>query len=225
MRLTFPLFAKATSLLAALAALGATRPLDQIAIGRDIRTILEQRVPLPIAIDWAEVRGIVVAGGSKFRLQEALRLARLHPHLHIVLTGPGADEIELARRETDVAPSRIHIEERARNTFENALYSKHLVQPGTDDVWLLATSAAHMPRAAGSFWRVGFPVKPWPVYDRIADPSRDWHVARHEVVGLLFYWLMGRTSALFPAALDGREHAPQPWTSTLIGRAEAAPRG
>jgi uncharacterized SAM-binding protein YcdF (DUF218 family) len=67
-----------------------------------------------------------------------------------------------------------------------------------------------MPRSVGIFRKVGWPVVPWPVgyktghsaevqYSRAFGDKLgqlDWAV--HEWVGLCAYWLMGRTSALFP---------------------------
>jgi uncharacterized SAM-binding protein YcdF (DUF218 family) len=71
-----------------------------------------------------------------------------------------------------------------------------------------------MPRAVGVFRKAGFPVEPYPVdWHSDGDPKLDWlippispfggwHVldeASKEWVGLVAYWLTGRTSALFPA--------------------------
>jgi uncharacterized SAM-binding protein YcdF (DUF218 family) len=77
-------------------------------------------------------------------------------------------------------------------------------------VWLLVTSASHMPRAVGLFRKAGWPVVPWPVAYKTGHSPKvqltrefgdkfmhfDW--AAHEWVGLVSYWLMGRTDALFP---------------------------
>jgi uncharacterized SAM-binding protein YcdF (DUF218 family) len=68
-----------------------------------------------------------------------------------------------------------------------------------------------MPRAMGVFRKVGFAFEPWPVDFRTAD-ARDWfqtfespaqglrrvELAVHEWIGLIAYWLMGRSDELFP---------------------------
>ena len=54
-------------------------------------------------------------------------------------------------------------EDRSRNTFENALFTRDLVKPKEGERWLLVTSAMHMPRAVGVFRKVGFPVIAYPV--------------------------------------------------------------
>ena len=69
---------------------------------------------------------------------------------------------------------RILVETRSRNTYENAVYSKELAQPQPGQIWLLVTSANHMPRAVGCFRAVGFDVIPYPVdYDTGPDAQAD----------------------------------------------------
>ena len=82
-------------------------------------------------------------------------------------------------------------------------------QPG--DRWLLITSAIHMPRAMGVFRHIGLPVDAYPVDWRTTGPQDLWSIpgsfagglsrfdaAVHEWVGLFAYWIMGRSSELFP---------------------------
>ena len=75
-------------------------------------------------------------------------------------------EAPFARRELEdlgIAHDRILLEDRSRNTIENALYSKQIAQPKPGERWLLVTSAYHLPRAIGVFRKVGFAVEPCPV--------------------------------------------------------------
>jgi uncharacterized SAM-binding protein YcdF (DUF218 family) len=111
---------------------------------------------------------------------------------------------------------RIIAEDRSRNTEENAAFTKALVNPKPGQRWLLVTSAQHMPRAVGVFRKAGFPIEPYPVdWHTDGFPRPWWYWLRpglspikgwallddvsKEYVGLLAYWLTGRTSALFPA--------------------------
>jgi uncharacterized SAM-binding protein YcdF (DUF218 family) len=77
---------------------------------------------------------------------------------------------------------------------------------------LLVTSAYHMPRAIGTFRRVGFAVEAYPVdyrtrgiedlarpFPNLGEGLRRGDIAMREWVGLLMYRLAGRTNALFPA--------------------------
>jgi uncharacterized SAM-binding protein YcdF (DUF218 family) len=75
----------------------------------------------------------------------------------------------------------------------------------------LVTSAQHMPRAVGSFRKVGFPVEAYPVGWRIEKQSDLLELitfserlarldsAAYEWIGLLAYWMTDRTSEFLPA--------------------------
>ena len=46
-----------------------------------------------------------------------------------------------------ISRDRVLLEDRSRNTVENAVFSKAIVEPKRGDRWLVVTSAYHMPRA------------------------------------------------------------------------------
>ena len=111
-----------------------------------------------------------------------------------------------------VEASRLTIEDRSRDTWENAVFTKAMVAPVAGERWLLVTSAWHMPRAMGVFRKAGFAVEPWPVDYRTtgwrdaatffgspAEGLRRLDLVAKEYAGLVAYWLKGRSSALFPA--------------------------
>ncbi|HZB89897.1 MAG TPA: YdcF family protein [Stellaceae bacterium] len=217
------------ALAAALALLAAgILPIGQWAIGP-----LEGRFPNPVLP--AHIDGIIVLGGAvepkinahgqvaldgaAARITEALALALRHPEAKLLLSGgdasllprPREREADETRRlfiELGVAPGRILVEDRSRNTFENALFSLKVAAPKPDETWVLVTSAWHMPRAVGCFRAVGWKVLPYPVdYRTETDPLPDFElgkqlalldVAAKEWVGLVAYRLLGRTDALFP---------------------------
>lgn len=197
---------------------------------------LEERFPVPDVP--AHIDGIIVLGGavdpersrphgevalneSAARITETVVLARRHPEAKILLSGGDASifpragaemEADATRRlmvELGVAEERILVEDRSRNTYENAVDSYALAAPKPGAVWLLVTSAAHMPRAVGCFRKVGWPVLPYPVdFRSLPQPGFDFSLSGHlgvlelaakEWVGLAAYHLLGRTSALFPA--------------------------
>lgn len=206
---------------------------------------LEQRFPRTDLADGRPPDGIIVLGGSEDtrvgrarnvtalneageRLTEAMALSRRFPEARIVFTGGTAKLLYSARKETVGAealltrlgldPSRLVLEDRARDTYENAVYTKALVEPKAGERWLLVTSAFHMPRSIACFRAVGFPVEPWPVDYRTRGPQ-DWSrffdkpsqglrrvdMAAREWVGLLVYRLTGRIGELFPAPDRPRE--------------------
>jgi len=155
------------------------------------------------------------------RITEAAALALRYPRAKVVFTSgtvgnrgaraAGADAANLIFRDLGISADRLVPETASHNTWENAVHTKALVEPQTGQRWLLVTSASHMPRAMGVFRKVGFPVEPWPVDYRTADEGdrfqafespaeglRRLELAVHEWVGLIAYWLMGRSDELFP---------------------------
>jgi uncharacterized SAM-binding protein YcdF (DUF218 family) len=153
-------------------------------------------------------------------MTEAVALANRFPQARIVFTGGSAAMLttELPESATmgrllealGVARERTTLEDRSRDTYENAVFTKRLLDPQPGQRWLLVTSGWHMPRAVGCFRRVGFPVEPWPVDYRTSGRLSPWlntgipeglrrmDFVMKEYVGLVVYYLRGRTSALFP---------------------------
>lgn len=193
-------------------------------VGNWLLLPLENRFPA-LAEPPAEVDGVIVLGGAvKFSVAERrgtlslddsaerditmIELARHYPDARLIYTGAG-NWPPFARRHG--LGERVVFEDRARNTYENAVFSKQLAAPRPGERWLLVTSAAHMPRAVGVFRQVGWPVIPYPVDYRTTgeveflvapDVSRRWNEFDQAVkawIGLLAYWLTGRSSAPFPA--------------------------
>jgi uncharacterized SAM-binding protein YcdF (DUF218 family) len=114
-----------------------------------------------------------------------------------------------------IPQARIIAEGRSRNTVENAVFSLLLAMPQPGERWLLVTSGYHMPRAIGVFRQAGFPVEAYPVDWRTRGPQDALRpfstlgggleradTAMREWVGLLVYWLTGRSAALFPGPSD-----------------------
>jgi uncharacterized SAM-binding protein YcdF (DUF218 family) len=166
-----------------------------------------------------KARGEPALNGAAERIVEAAVLARRYPEARIVVSGGegGLDGIgwNEATPTRDllvtlgVARSRITIETKSRNTIENAEYSYAIVHPQPGQVWLLITSADHMPRAVGCFRHVGWQVVPFPVDYRTApgvigpdfylsDRLRMVELAAKEWTGLVAYRLLGHIDHLFP---------------------------
>ena len=198
---------------------------------------LESRF-VPAAEMPAWVDGIIVLGGgmdadvntvrggyelnrSGDRFTEALRLAELYPEARIVITGgagvfvtgedPEADAGARFFRAFGISTERLVLEDDARNTEENAVLTKALVEAQPGEVWLLVTSAFHMPRSVGLFRKAGFEVVPWPVdyfstgnqrpaikLDQLAENLSVTSIALREWAGLLVYRLTGKIDDLVP---------------------------
>jgi uncharacterized SAM-binding protein YcdF (DUF218 family) len=111
------------------------------------------------------VRGVNNVGepdlnGSVDRAVKAARLYRNGSVKHILVTAPEAHLLASLLEEWGVPEEAIILENRSRNTFENATKSKRLWDAHQFRSGLLVTSASHMPRALAVFRRAGFDVKP-----------------------------------------------------------------
>jgi uncharacterized SAM-binding protein YcdF (DUF218 family) len=171
-------------------------------MNRLLVAVLEQRFRRTDITSPESLTGIIVLGGDCKRFFEAGRLARQHPNLSVVVSCGKSVSSALAELGGGIEPSRIVLETRSENTYQNAIYSTKLVKPRPGERWLLVTGAMHMTRAIGSFRGAGFEVEPWPVYHRTSpEPSMatEAPAALHEWVGLIVYRLLGRTRELFPA--------------------------
>jgi uncharacterized SAM-binding protein YcdF (DUF218 family) len=149
------------------------------------------------------------------RVVEAYAAARHYPGARILFSGGSGflhgqpfSEAETARYlldEMGLDPQRLILEPRSRNTYENILFSKQLVKPKRGEVWLLATSAIHMPRAMAIARKLDWQIQAWPT-DFITSP--DGHsdpfefggnlgladTALHEWVGILAYRVTGKAA-------------------------------
>ena len=77
-------------------------------------------------------------------------------------TTPAEDMAEILIS-MDVPPDALIVEDRSRNTYENSLYAKELLDERGISKILLVTSAMHMPRSVALFEAQGFEVMPLPV--------------------------------------------------------------
>jgi uncharacterized SAM-binding protein YcdF (DUF218 family) len=174
-----------------------------------------------ISPDISAARDEVALNEAAERLTVVAELARRCPNARIVFSGgsgaliydEGA-EASFALRLLEsfgIPRARITLEDRSRNTVENAVLSKAIAQPKPRERWLLVTSAHHLPRAVGVFRKAGFPVEAYPVdwrtrgaddalrpFASVGDGLRRSDTAVREWVGLAVYWLTGRSSELFP---------------------------
>ena len=214
---------------------------------------LEDRFPPP-PTDVPPPDGIIVLGGAMNgatstargqpvfdegeRVVEAVLLAKRYPNARIIFTGGSgslfrvsteAAEAKKLMVELGVDPSRITLEDKSRNTKENAEFTAAMIHPKPSERWLLVTSAFHMTRSMGVFEKAGFNVIAYPVAFRTRGPGRDlpwdfspannlrvFETATREWIGLAAYWATGRIDDLFPGPLE-----PEPAQATKKGSAES----
>jgi uncharacterized SAM-binding protein YcdF (DUF218 family) len=175
---------------------------------------------IPLSSGWDQVE----VGEAAERYLEFITLARRYQGAKLVFSGGsghllfqeymGADVARRLFREQGLDLSRFSFEKNSRNTYENAVLSKAKIKPLAGEEWILITSALHMPRSVGIFCRAGWPVIPYPV-DHMMMPGshlrmelnlsghlHDLKMSSREWVGLLAYYITGKTSSFFPESCD-----------------------
>jgi uncharacterized SAM-binding protein YcdF (DUF218 family) len=166
-------------------------------------------------------RGGIELNQAADRFVEGLKLAQTHPAARILISGgdgsfsgqyDGDAQTSTAFFSTfGIAPERLIREDQSRTTFENAANTKQLLEANGLSDCILITSAFHMPRSVGLFRKLGIAVTPWPVDYRtsgnlvlgldFSQPSLNAQLtttALREWMGLIVYYVSGRTHALFP---------------------------
>ena len=153
------------------------------------------------------------------RLIAGLILAKKFPQSKLYFPGGlkmdqiGASEDETSRaviKGLDLPASQVIIEGESRNTAENASYVRAMMDDSRHGKVVLITSALHMPRAISSFQKEGLNPLAYPVDYKTHAQEMPWtlvykqgHVlmrkALHEWVGLVAYYITGRTTQLLPS--------------------------
>ena len=164
-----------------------------------------------------EPRDRVHTSGAADRVLHAVHLYRLGKIDKILVSGGTGkiieDEVKEAillqrlLRLSQVPEEDILIEDASRNTYENALYSRDLLEqylPGPQR-YLLITSAFHMPRAKACFEKVGLEVDTFSADFRTDEhqftpdvlfiPSSaaigNWEIVIRELLGMVAYKVRG----------------------------------
>jgi uncharacterized SAM-binding protein YcdF (DUF218 family) len=127
-------------------------------------------------------RGTSTLTAAANRMTTLVMLAKRYPQAKLVFTGGSgaieqgvSNEAEYARillEQLGLPPDRVVFEDASRTTWENAVNTYALVKPQSSELWILLTSASHMPRAVGVLFRkLGWTVLPWPSATSLATIS------------------------------------------------------
>jgi uncharacterized SAM-binding protein YcdF (DUF218 family) len=135
----------------------------------------------PVAHGPTEAFGVPSYNDGVERLLTTFDLLRTGRAKNVILTGGRAApddsvvEAEVLRSQLEawgIDRSRILLEDQARNTRENATFSRKIIDAHQFRRIVLVTSAIHMPRALDCFRDVGLAVDALPVDYRSFDPGR-----------------------------------------------------
>jgi uncharacterized SAM-binding protein YcdF (DUF218 family) len=172
-----------------------------------------------IAID----RGEVSMNSSAERVTKALELIRRYPGKPFIFSGfsnrltpRGMSEAEAFKQLiqeqglAQITKDTAYYENQSRNTYENAIFSKKIIENlndihplGANKSWLLITSASHMYRSTKIFQKQGIPIIPVPVDYQTANTLQWrefdltegaflWNRLLHEYIGIVAYKLTGK---------------------------------
>jgi uncharacterized SAM-binding protein YcdF (DUF218 family) len=203
--------------------------------------ILEDAVPQTVLTPelLGQVGGVLILGGaieggpiardrdevsiysSAERVTKAFQLLRQHPELPFIFSGYSgrllpqglseADAFKQLLQEQGLVNHPGYYENQSRNTYENMLYSKKIIDGIAEKEgapvkpWLLITSARHMLRSMQVAHKQGLDILPvlvdyqtsnshsWHRFD-LVEGGEQWNWLIHELVGIAAYWITGKGS-------------------------------
>ena len=157
--------------------------------------------------------------GSAERLVESVMIIKKFDKAKVIFSGgsgiinrPDLGHSQVAKsfyKKIGIEINQIIFEDQSRNTYENIIYSKKIANPKINENWLLITSASHMKRALLIADKHNWKLIPYAVdFKNIKNfkfiPNlkllknlNTFQQGSHEWLGLISYYLMGRTTKVF----------------------------
>ena len=198
---------------------------------------LERQYSVPEAMP-EDIDGIIVLGGSFnsylsektgriavnsniSRIVDFMALSKQYPNAKKVFSGGSGNILRPNRKEADDAKDFINMmgfdgdgfiyERESKNTYENAFFSKKLLQPKKGEQWIVITSSFHMPRTMAVFKQLDWEVIPYPTGMKTTGKYRllqnsfnvvgnffFLHKALKEIIGVGVYYITGKSALFFP---------------------------
>ncbi len=173
---------------------------------------------------------------NSFAIQRVLLAARLYAERrapYVLITGgrPHDSPCSVAHAMTELAvaigipPDRIRMENAAHNTWENAQFSKPILDAMGARRLVLVTDRLHMRRSEGCFRHFGYDVERAAVHtpDALPDNTTMLTFAGREAIALAYYWLQGRVSLEPTVQAAEREHAEEPTADMVAAQGPSPP--
>ena len=156
--------------------------------------------------------------GSAERLTESLLLMKKYSNSKIIFSGGSGSlnnqklthsyAANLFFTNFEIKLDNIIYENNSRNTYENILFSKKIVNPKINEKWVIVTSAHHMQRALNIAEKLGWTLIPyavdfkhlktfsWKPSINFLNNISIFQSAIHEWLGLMVYYLTGKSSKI-----------------------------
>jgi len=157
--------------------------------------------------------------GSVERLTESIQLIKKYPKAKVFFAGgtgsiqyPDLSHSEVAKKfykSLGVDIQNIYFDDKSRNTYENIFFAKKKFDPNKDEKWVLITSAFHLKRAMSIGEKLEWAFIPyatdyklpkkfkWKLSINFFGNLASFKNSSHEWVGIISYYLMGRSSKIF----------------------------
>jgi uncharacterized SAM-binding protein YcdF (DUF218 family) len=185
----------------------------------DVACVIVLGGGIPPFVD--EARGGYSLDDGGDRYIETVRLAGLYPNARIIMSGGDGSieggamkEADIIRRMFDdfhIDPARIDYDRESRDTYENAVNTKAILEQRNLTHCLLVTSGFHMPRSVAIFRHLGMDIVPWVADYRtkgteslkltVVDPMVNaglMTMGVREWIGIVAYYAAGRVTTLYP---------------------------
>ena len=153
------------------------------------------------------------------RLTESIFLINKYPNAKVIFAGGTGsisfselDHATVAKKffeNMGINSDKIIFERKSRNTYENLLFAKEIAKPNLNEKWLLITSAFHLRRSLAIAEKLEWNFIPYATdFNKPKNFTLDFSFdlfsnifqlqkASHEWIGIISYYLMGRSSRVF----------------------------
>ena len=161
----------------------------------------------------------IVLNDSAERITESIKLIKKYPNSKVVFAGgsgsllyPNLSHSAVAKRFYEsfgVNTEKIYFDDKSRNTYENILFTKNKFKNIKNERWIVISSAFHLTRVLNVSEKLDLKFIPYATDYRLQKEFyfklsinffsniSTFELASHEWLGLIYYYLMGRSSKIY----------------------------
>ena len=161
----------------------------------------------------------VSLGSSAERLTESVKIINHMPNLKIIFSGgpayiqyPDVNDSNSAMKffkNMNIDTSKIIFENKSKNTFENLIFSKKIINPKKNEIWLVISSASHLKRVIGVANKIKWDLIPYAtdfnqpkkyhfkISLNFLENINNFNKGSHEWLGIFYYYVTGKLDNIF----------------------------